>query len=559
MPPAIPPLELNQHELEQILERARTAPLALDDYQKLHAVLATLAYMTQLLENKNTTLQRLRQIVFGAKTEKTQQVLQSLANHGASSSVSPATQEECNPTPSSDSPCPESAEAEPAPGHGRNGAAAYAGAEKIKVKHATLKSGDRCPKCEKGRVYAMATPGVLVRLVGQAPVAATVYELEKLRCNLCGEVFTAEPPARAGPEKYDATAASMIALLKYGSGLPFYRLQGLQGNLGTPLPASTQWEIMAKMAAPLRPAYQELIYQAAQGEVLYNDDTTMKILALMGKSRRRAEAEPAEEEEDPERTGIFTSGIVSTRAGQKIALFFTGHKHAGENLATVLAERAKELGPPIQMCDGLERNLPKDLQTILGNCLLHARRKYVEVAAQFPEECRYLLETVGKVYRHEAFCREQRMTREERLAYHQAHSGPLMEALETWLNVQFVEHKVEPNSGLGHAITYMRKRWDRLTLFLRQAGAPLDSNLVERALKRAILHRKSSLFYKTENGAHVGDLFMSLIHTCQLHGVNAFHYLTHLQQHAEELAAHPTAWMPWNYRDTCARTSADPL
>ncbi|MGC9159757.1 MAG: IS66 family transposase, partial [Terracidiphilus sp.] len=153
-----------------------------------------------------------------------------------------------------------------------------------------------------------------------------------------------------GTNTYDATAASMIALLKYGSGLPFHRLQGLQGNLGTPLPASTQWEIMARTTPGLRPAYQELIQQAAQGEVLYNDDTTMKILALMGKDRRHAESEPMAAEEDSERTGIFTSGIVSTRAGQKIALFFTGRKHAGENLADVLAQRAQELPAPIQMC-----------------------------------------------------------------------------------------------------------------------------------------------------------------------------------------------------------------
>jgi transposase len=550
VPPTIPPLELNQQELEKILERALTAPLAEDDYQKLHAVLETLAYMTQLLENKHTTLQRLRQILFGASTEKTRQVLQSLANQAVTSPASPATREQSNEAPS-----PQPEESEPTPGHGRNGAEAYAGAEKVKVKHPTLKPGDRCPKCQKGKVYAM-TPGVLVRLVGQAPVAATVYELEKLRCNLCGEVFAAEAPARAGPDKYDATAASMIALLKYGSGLPFHRLQGLQGNLGTPLPASTQWEIMARTAPALQPAYQELIHQAAQGEVLYNDDTTMKILSLMGKDQRRAESEPtAAEKEDSERAGIFTSGIVSTRAGQKIALFFTGRKHAGENLTDVLAQRAQEKGPPIQMCDGLERNLPKEFETIVGNCLLHARRKFVDVVTRFPDECRYLLETLREVYKHDAFCRRQEMSAEERLAYHQAHSRPLMEKLEKWLDEQFAERKVEPNSGLGQAITYMKKRWNRLTLFLRQVGAPLDSNAVERILKRAILHRKNSYFYKTENGARVGDLFMTLIHTCQLHGVNAFDYLTQLQKHAREVAACFSEWMPWNYRETLARTA----
>jgi transposase len=112
---------------------------------------------------------------------------------------------------------------------------------------------------------------------------------------------------------------------------------------------------------------------------------------------------------------------------------------------------------------------------------------------------------------------------------------------------------VEPNSGLGAAITYLLKHWTRLTLFLRQAGAPLDNNVCERALKKAILHRKNSLFYKTQNGADVGDLFMSLIHTCELNGANPFDYLTELPRHAEELTRNPAAWMPWNYRDTLAR------
>jgi len=118
---------------------------------------------------------------------------------------------------------------------------------------------------------------------------------------------------------------------------------------------------------------------------------------------------------------------------------------------------------------------------------------------------------------------------------------------------KFAERNVEPNSGLGKAIRYMQKHWPKLTLFLHKAGAPLDTNIVERTLKRAILHRKTALFYRTENGAAVGDLFMSLIHTCELHGVNAFDYLTALQLHAGELARSPEEWMPWNFSDTRAR------
>jgi hypothetical protein len=210
--------------------------------------------------------------------------------------------------------------------------------------------------------------------VGQAPIAATVYELERLRCNLCGEIFEAAAPASVGEKKYDETAAAMIALLKYGSGVPFYRLEGLEASLGIPLPASTQWEIVEEIAAPIRPAFDELLRQAAQGEVFYNDDTRMKILALARASPSRPEGKE-ESSSAHERTGRFTTGIVSTtRQGQRIVMFFTGRKHAGENLARVLVERAQGLAPPIQMCDALSRNVPKlpeKLEILLGNCNAH--------------------------------------------------------------------------------------------------------------------------------------------------------------------------------------------
>ena len=119
------------------------------------------------------------------------------------------------------------------------------------------------------------------------------------------------------------------------------------------------------------------------------------------------------------------------------------------------------------------------------------------------------------------------------------------------------QKKVEPNSGLGEAIAYMINHWEPLTLFLRQAGAPVDNNICERALKMAILHRKNSLGYKTENGARVGDLFMSIIHTCRLNEVNPFNYLTALQQNAGAVKANPGRWLPWNFNQTLAEFSAN--
>ena len=128
-----------------------------------------------------------------------------------------------------------------------------------------------------------------------------------------------------------------------------------------------------------------------------------------------------------------------------------------------------------------------------------------------------------------------------------------MEDLHTWLVQRFDQRLVEPNSALGKAIAYLLKHWAKLALFLRVAGAPLDNNICERALKRAILHRKGSMFYKTVSGAEVGDIYMSLIHTCGLCDVNAFEYLNALQHHAQDVIGHAQRWLPWNYREQLAQ------
>ena len=320
------------------------------------------------------------------------------------------------------------------------------------------------------------------------------------------------------------------------------RLQRLEENLGIPLPASTQWEIVEDLAEDLEPVHQELKRQAAQGEVLHSDDTTMKILALV-QARQSGEDQ---EGQGKDRTGVFTTGIVSVVGEHRVALFFTGPKHSGENMTKVLAERNPELGAPIHMCDALSR-VPKQ-PSLLANCLTHGRRKFVELMESFPPACRKVLESLRQVYLVDQRSAERRLPPEDRLRLHQAESEPIMTALQTWMQEQITQRLVEPNSGLGQAINYMLRHWEPLTLFLRQPGAPLDHNICERALKKAILHRNNSLFYKTQNGAEVGDLFMSLIHTCELEGVNAFEYLVQLQKNLERVETHPADWLPWNYR-----------
>lgn len=565
MPPKPTIVELDREQIAELLRRAEEL-LDAEDYATIKTLVESYAYLADLVGDKNITLGRLRKMLFGASTEKTASVVGSrtsspAAAHGEPSPATGDSKAEADAGNGSST-----SEESRVDGHGRHGVDDYPGAATIEVRHESLQPGDRCPKCEAGTLYDTGRPGVLVRLAGQAPVGATILRLQKLRCGLCGVLFTAAGPTGTdGEEKYDATVGSMIALLKYGAGMPFHRNEKLQANLGIPLPASTQWELVEGLGERAEPVFDELIRQAACGEVLHNDDTGVTILEVIQARNRPTVTDPTatggDDTASPDapaagRTGTFTTGIVATHEGHKIALFFSGRQHAGENLKDVLARRAAKLPPPIQMCDALSRNLPGELKTILGHCLAHGRRRFVDVIQDFPEACRHVLESLAMVYHQDAQAKERNLSPQDRLLWHQTESGPVMEDLHAWLAQQIDQRRVEPNSGLGKAISYLLRHWKPLTLFLRVAGAPLDNNVCEQALKKAILHRKNALFYKTRHGAHVGDLFMSLIHTCELGGINPFDYLTELDRHAPEAGARPQAWLPWNYRETLSPTAS---
>ncbi len=519
-------MDMRSEELDALVSRVKSGFLREGDPQIVETMAETLKFLSSAIDEKNMSIRRLRRLLFGAKTEKTEKVLKK--NSGGKKSTGATKKNKVK-------------------GHGRNGADAYTGAKRVVIKHKTLKPGDRCTLCPKGKVYPMKDPKKVVWVVGQAPMQATVIELEKLRCNLCQNIFTAELPEKYGKGKYDETTGSMIALLRYGSGFPFNRIEKLQGGFGIPLAASTQWDIVEAKAKRISAVYDEFVRQAAQGEVVHNDDTAVKILEFMSKD------EDEYEEKQKTRTGMFTTGVLSRLGERKIALYFTGRKHAGENMAELLSHRDFDRGPPIQMCDALARNLPKEFKVLLANCMAHARRRFVDVTELFPQECRFVIETLKDVYKNDAMTKQRHMSDDERLAYHQSESGPLMESLKDWLEERFEQRKVEPNSSLGEAISYMLNHWEPLTLFLEASGAPLDNNLCEQVLKRAILHRRNSLFYKTQKGAYIGDLYMSLIHSCNLAGVNPFDYLTELERHSDAVQENPEQWLPWNFEQTLAQ------
>ena len=419
-------IEITPEELDGLIRRLDIDALTAEDHEIIKAIIEAYLLLSQAAREKDSRIKKLLRMIFGAKTEKAEKIL----------TPKPA-------RPSEKTEDKTGADRYKPKGHGRNGADAYAGAERITVSYTGLKPGDGCPLCPGGKVYPWA-PGVVVRFTGGPPLLARVWELEKLRCNLCGEIFTAQLPEDAGIEKYDESAGAMVALLKYGSGVPFNRIEQLQESMGIPLPASTQWEITEKAAEPASYAYDELARQGAQGTIIHNDDTPMKILSMI-------------KDEDDERKGIFTTGMLSVADGRKIVLFKTGRKHAGENITDLLKLRDQSLGPPLQMCDALSRNISKAFGTILCNCLSHGRRNFVDVVNSFPDECGHVIETLSGVYKNDETAKRQNMTPRERLLYHQVQSGPLMDGLFAWMKDQMEGRKAEPNSGLGKAICVPQK------------------------------------------------------------------------------------------------------
>lgn len=514
-PPEVVPLSTAQ--LEQLLAEVRVL-LPPATYALIESLLRTLVWIMGLLEQKQTTLARLRRLLFGEKTEKARKIFPE-GFFAAPGSGEPKSKRK---------------------GHGRKGAKDYRGARRVQVPHSMLHIGDLCPKCLRGKLYLFNKPARIIRVIAQPLFQATVFELERLRCTLCGALFTAPPPPEAGESKYDPSVGIMLAVTRYGMGQPMYRTDKWQNHFGVPLPASTQWKLIA--AASLTPeiVYEALVDLAANGSIIHTDDTTMRVHSLR---------QEISEKEDP-RTGIFTTGLISRVGEHRIALFFTGQKHAGENLDQTLKRRAAGLEKPLHMCDALSRNVSKEFETILCNCLCHGRRQVVDVVDNFPEECRKIIEILAEVYRVDALAKEQRLSDTQRLILHQTQSKPIMDELHHWLREQFDQKLVEPNSGLGQAINYLLRHWEPLTRFLSVPGAPLDNNIAERGLKMAILHRKNSLAFKTLRGARVGDVFMSLIHTCELNDVNPFDYLMALQQHADSVSHAPSEWLPWNYSKT---------
>lgn len=534
-------IEKSPAEIDAVIAAIRSSNLSSGTKEFSISCIKLAVWLPKALLEHKIKLSNLRKLIFGFgrrnkkksnqedDTEKSAQTEKENNNDAEKSNV----QNNSSETEISNSLTKQS----PKKGHGRLAHSAYINAIEHHLSITDFKAGDFCPLDCGGKLYCFE-PGVIVRVRGQNIASVHKYWIQKLRCALCSHIISADIPSHVGNEKYDSTFKAILALQKYFVAIPFYRQAYFQLLLSFPLPASTQWQLIEEVGGAGLLIFPTLERMAANGEVIHNDDSTVKITDIIHNNRLMPKKE---------RTGMFTTGIISKTDNHKIALFYNSTLHAGENMERLLKKRDENAGEVIQMCDALSRNLPSSFKTILCNCLSHGFRKFDDLKEFYPKPCIHIIDLIADVYEHDE--KTKSMCKQERLEYHQKNSKPIMDELHKYILHQMESKQVEPNDSLGKAMRYMLKHWHAFTQFLRVAGAPIDNNILERALKIPIRGRRTWLFYKTEYGAMIGGVLTSIIYTCVLADANPLHYLIALQEHKRQIVKEPEKWLPWNYKD----------
>lgn len=476
---------LSSEEGESLITHVHQSNLPAAVAGRLEQLIRTFLWLGFALQETKLTVSRLRRLLFGkvlTPTPISEESSESSPTGGKepkAGGVLDADADEGAATASTVPPEPSQRQAQGKvkgghrPGTGRLGAEAYVGAERMECRHEDLAVGQRCPLCGQGTLYELP-PGVEMRIDGHALLSAMRYELQKLRCSACGQIFTAPLPREAGQEKYRPRARAVLVVGRYYLGLPLYRIAGYQAMLGVPMPDATQWEQIEKVGDCCYRVFEHLEFLAAQGELIHQDDTSVRIMTLIKENQQiRAQTAAQGLSRAKERTGMFTTALV-IRVGQRlICLYYCGRSHAGENLAALLEHREAGQAPPIVMSDALSRNEVDEDAVIRCHCLAHGRRQFSDIAEVFPGACQVVLDALKQVFDHDEEARAQQMSPPARLAYHQTHSQPLMDELKRWLAKQVEDRLAEPNSSLGQAIAYMQKHWATLTRFVSVPEAPL--------------------------------------------------------------------------------------
>ncbi len=552
-------LDLSEEALDALIgriEQARTHALALspDDYQLLLSAVMTLASMQEQLTHDDLTIRKMRKMLGIVKSsEKLSDLLP--ADDAADAQQDNA---DGKPEDGSDSP------SDPAPAKKRP--------RKRKDRKAPprtpptvchhpitdLCKGDHCPGCHAGKVYKYV-PGQLLRISGHSPYSATRHISERLRCNGCQQIFSAELPAEVladgSPDQhYGYSARTIMAIRRCFAGDPYFRQQSMQALLGEPITASTIFDQCEKVADALNPVFRAIKLAGAQAPLFYFDDTPNRIL-------RQGPVEKSRGGKTRLRTGIYSSAclaILSELADEslplelmsptrRIVLFQTNVGHAGEWMEEILAGRAATLGPPILMSDALGSNQVHNIPFINALCNAHGRRGFAELVELSPRQARFALERYQHIWINDTHCTEQQYSDEQRRDYHFEHSLIHLQTLYAWCNQQLRSGKTEPNSNLGKAMRYFKRHFAGLSEFCYTPGVPLDNNECERMIKLIVRSRKNSLFHQTAVGAEISDVISSVLATCHENNINAFAYLNAVQSNHKAVRASPNDWLPWNY------------
>lgn len=569
-------IKLTPEQADSLFTEVRDCNLPEECKNMVISGIQSLLWITAAYQEKRHQLFRFMRNIFGAKTEKVssknkkkpQDTLekgkeaatnadQSLNGNAqnAEPTIEPPSgiNEGASETDSSSKP---SEPKDPPKGHGHRSANDFINAFVVTIALNNLKERDPCPDCPKGTLYRYP-PGSVLSLMSEVPIQALHVKLDALRCGTCGAIFKAILPkllatgSRAMPE-----TKALVGVFKYKGGMPFNRFDMLQDIFGTHVSKSELWEMVADVADSAMPIYLELCKEASKSEVLLVDDTHMIVLDLLKENKKnqvlkeeqaKSKDQPKKADKNDERTGMFTTAIVTEGLKHNIIVYFTGRHHAGENLDELLDKRPEGLSVPIEGCDALARNKPKKHETQLSFCNSHNRRHFFDLLLLWPKEAMHVLELYSGIFYSEKITIERKLSKEDKLKYHQEHSASVMADIKKYCDDLLNSKKIEPNDVFGKSIAYQNKHWDGLTLFLRVAGAPLTTNSVERSLKSAIRNRKNSLFYKTEWGALVGDIHHTIIETCVQNVVNPMDYLVACQICSEELRKNPHLWLPWNF------------